>query len=701
VGACLSSVPERTELVNNPDPKNPFDLVKATDLTDFQIEHYWVDLPGASLLDRVDPTSPVPMLIVGGKGSGKTHLMRYLSYPLQKLRAPDSQVTTSIQSEGYLGVYVLSGGLNGSRFRGKGQDHQRWEDVFAYNFELWLCRLLLGIIADALSQQALAPDQESKLTGAIMDLFDAEPFKADSLDDIREGLRDLQKRSDLAINNASSTRRLDIEILCTRGNLFFGVPRALREHVPFLSSVRILYLIDEFENFTEAQQMYVNTLVRERVDPVGIKIGARAYGIRTLETLSAGESNRPDSEFVFLKLDLELRQRPDSEYRRFVERLFAKRLAAAGYSASDELGRETIAAFFEEPSDEVARRHERNYLLKKYAGRERPYMATLRKRLEAGIKHQAAPGVVSSKDIEQVLSNLAVREDPFCERLNVFLFYRAWPARSDLVEESRHIGEDGAAFVGGKQDTTQQDALSHWRSDVWAQLRMDTDRQQEYVGFEAFVLMSAGLPRCALTILKHIFAWSLFYGEKPFGGKPISTRAQRAGVAAAAEWFFSEARAPGEIGTAIRSSMARIGELLRALRFADKPPECALSTFSVDETTASEEAKRVLAAAELWSMLIGVANGQHEKNTGRVDPKYRIHPMLAPRWDLPYTSRGAIGLSGAEASVIFGSSTYNDTKQNEFQAVKDVRVARATAPLFGRASIGNPQQVRMPGIDND
>src|SRR3990170_164707 len=104
-------------------PKNPFDLVKATDLSDGQIEEYFVDFPqGARLIERVAPTSPMPMIIFGGKGSGKTHLMRYLSYPLQLRRhGTGLEARSGIKAEGYIGIYFRCGGLNAQRFAGKGQ----------------------------------------------------------------------------------------------------------------------------------------------------------------------------------------------------------------------------------------------------------------------------------------------------------------------------------------------------------------------------------------------------------------------------------------------------------------------------------------------------------------------------------------------------------------------------------------------------
>jgi hypothetical protein len=90
---------------------NPFSLTKANDYSDAQINDYWVDIPdGNGFLGVLKPASPMPTLILGGKGSGKTHLMRYCSFEIQKLRHSDA-LLQSIKQEGYIGIYTRCEGV--------------------------------------------------------------------------------------------------------------------------------------------------------------------------------------------------------------------------------------------------------------------------------------------------------------------------------------------------------------------------------------------------------------------------------------------------------------------------------------------------------------------------------------------------------------------------------------------------------------
>ncbi|MHB8730850.1 MAG: ORC-CDC6 family AAA ATPase [bacterium] len=668
--------------------QNPFDLVKATDLSVDQIADYFVDFPaGASLIERIKPTSPMPMFILGGKGSGKTHLMRYLSYELKKLRyetGPDRRA--GLMNEGYLGIYLRCSGLNAQRFSGKGQSEEIWQSVFAYHSELWFAQHTLLTILDlfADSPQIGAPQVALDATR----LLDIRGDTGTTLNEFARYLESLQRATDAAINNCALTRRLEVEIRATPGKLVFGLPATLVRHLPELQPMRFLYLLDEFENLPTQHQRYINTLVRERQDPCSFKVGVRLYGFRTKETLGTQEENREGSEYEALRLDAELRDRREEDLLKFARDLVGKRLVQTGYWNNDTVANSDPSQWLDADQPDI------KALEKRYTNRERPYLDGLRRKLLRGLRSGAAPGIRSGNDIETVIEALRYPDDMLLERTSVFLLYRAWAHDEDLKRAAREINDDAHQYAFEHETTRHGQVLKHFRADITAQLLRETRQKQRYLGFEVFVKMSAGLPRALLTIMKNVFTWSLFYGERPFRNGKISARAQTEGLEEASGWFFTDARAPGRSGMFVRSAMTRLGQLLRDIRFSDKPSECSLSTFSADLTATTENALKVLEEAENWSMLIKVAGGQHDRNLGRVDEKYQVHPMLAPRWDLPIARRGALALSGAEASAIFAPESSED-----FDEVLKRRVAAMTAPFFGEAP--STETTLLPGLSDE
>ena len=83
---------------------NPFDVTKAVDLPDELINSYWTNFyTDGGFEQMLQPTSLTPMIIRGSKGSGKTHIMRYFSYELQKLRY-GNHLKERLDNDGFIGV---------------------------------------------------------------------------------------------------------------------------------------------------------------------------------------------------------------------------------------------------------------------------------------------------------------------------------------------------------------------------------------------------------------------------------------------------------------------------------------------------------------------------------------------------------------------------------------------------------------------
>lgn len=108
---------------------NPFQLTRAADLDDDQILKLWVD-PSGYFGARLRPSSALPMIILGGRGSGKTHLLRYFSYPIQRQLHKPTEMASVVKKQGYIGIHSRCMGLNAGRFRGKQLDDEQWRTLF-------------------------------------------------------------------------------------------------------------------------------------------------------------------------------------------------------------------------------------------------------------------------------------------------------------------------------------------------------------------------------------------------------------------------------------------------------------------------------------------------------------------------------------------------------------------------------------------
>nr|VFK40444.1 MAG: hypothetical protein BECKTC1821E_GA0114239_100744 [Candidatus Kentron sp. TC] len=660
--------------------QNPFNVTKAAHFTDKEVLEYWIDIPGGGV-ESLKPTGRMPMFILGGKGSGKTHLMRYFSYPLQKLRAGDPLSPGKLADDGFLGVYLRLEGLNAHRFQGKQQTEEKWETVFAYYMDIWLAQRFMVVAKDLLTMDSELARNEREICAELNGLFDEPLGAGDTFDLYTDKLKELQKELDIQINNCALTGTLDVRIEATSGRLIFDLPNAVIRRSAPLRDLLVVYLLDELEWLTETQQRYVNTLLRERRDPCSIKIGARLYGLKTHETMSAGETNREGAEFECLRLDHRMREDRQKKFKGFSQDMCSRRLAEVGFvGASGGRGqKQHLAKLFGGGKHSDFYVEETRFVHDKYRPDERSSIARLIKQLNALVERQSSNKLVREKDIPAIISAISTVEYPLLEKLNIFMLYQDWQKKRNLLESAMEIQNSYEEFVKQRPKAGRYArCYGHFAADMYAQLLRETDQKQRYLGLDRFVEMSAGLPRNLLIILKCVWQWAAFYGEEPLRNGTVSERAQISGVREASEWFYKDSQAHGPNAERARQGVDRLAEIFREIYFSDKPTECSLCAFSANLTAVQPIVRESIETACAWSSLIEIDSGQRDRNSSRVDRKFQLNPLLAPRWDLPTARRGVIPLKPEEVEALFG-----DVEKEKYKAVFRPRLARYEAPFFG------------------
>lgn len=664
--------------------RNPFNSIKANDLNDDEIYNQWVDLSNNSFADLFAPKSKINKFILGGKGSGKTHLMRYYSYQTQLIRNKPS-ISEGINKDGYLGVYFQASGLHGSRFDNLPLENKEEKlSIFSFYFELWLAGQLLEAIRTIKLQASSLIDDEEKFCCDVLDLFDSLPEgqpPISTLQDLDKFISIQLKTVEFEVNNAFF-KPIDIVILATRGKLIFGIPQVLSRHSKYLEGVTFLYLIDELENVSKLQQKYINTLIRERTLPVTFRIGVRRHGIKTYETLGAGERNKEGHEFEVIRLDDTFSN--EKEYSEFATKLIINRLVAqqlAPKELSEHPGKENtpknkqyLDSLFELPNlTNLTNETNISPVLKSF-------MSKVPKGQEIDLKNE----------ISKLLS---FPENLVAEKAGIHLFCQKWKKQAITEEEIVILAKDVANELRKYSADSENEIdtkLKYFSNNyVSAVLRSKKKNNFEsYAGLDNLLKITKGFPRHILTVLRHIYKIEAFEGHTPFSiEKKISIKTQKLALKEASDWFHDDCVTEGALGNKVNTFLNRLCSVLRIDFYGDKPNECSSSSFSIRKSELPDDLIEILEWAKNIRVIIPAESLRPDKNSQQTSEKYHLNGLLCPRWGLPISRRGELSLDHREAILLLDSE-----KKSEFDEYLGVFKSEVSAPF----KLMNPSDKDQP-----
>lgn len=633
--------------------RNPFTTIKANDLNDSEINEQWVDIQGSGFLDLFCPTDAMSQYILGGKGSGKTHLMRYFSYKSQLIRNKKSPIEQLIEN-GYFGIYFQASGLNGSRFEHLPLAREAKNSIFEYSFELWFAGLVLEAVLELLEIDNSVLEDQVAFCKDFGELFNKDIegiISANNIAEVKKEIVKLSNEVDLEVNNSFIKQSVNIDILTNRGALIFGIPKLLSKHSRVFQNITFLYLIDELENINVDQQVYINTLVREKKLPVTFRIGARRHGIKSWDTLGAGESNRKDNEFGVIKLDNVFND--NNHYEAFATDLIVNRLVGAKLIHQDllpmddsqdsiDVRKQYLVDLFEvsnlkDTIDNSLKRSKSNYS---------PLIKSFKSRLDHLKKLKSA---------DEILSNLSCKEDLVVEKAGLHLFCQTWSKNhseitqqglTDLSLKIKEVIDNYLENTADQNNEVNKKFKYYLNNYVASALRATSQNNlEQYQGFENLLTVTKGFPRHILTVLRHAYKIDVFQGRTPFlNSNKISLKSQKLALKESADWFHEDCISEGKLGTNVGIALDRLCEILRLEMYADKPVECSASGFTVDKSQLTDYSQSVLEWAEMIRVIIPVEQRQ-EKNSQKLVNKYQLNGLLCPRWGLSLARRGAISFT--------------------------------------------------------
>lgn len=622
---------------------NPFSVVKANEFTITQIIENWVPWAGSEngFIASLNPQELMPKYVLGSKGCGKTHLLRYYSFEA-RLKLYNNDIKELLKNDKYLASYSRLNSISSTRFN-KSDNEDEWSSLYNYYFELMQSLISLDVyekVTDALKVP------EKKIVKIIRDICKQVgiTLESETIGCFKNFLNEKRVSVDNEIIEYPHVRKLNwdkVRPTFTFGSLIFEIPWRFSQNISDLQDVNYIYILDEYEKLKcDWQKESLNTLVYEKKHNSTFWVGARKIGYTTRNTLS-GEPIHEGHEFNPVDLD-SLLKAGEKKFPEFAEGLFKRRLKLNGLA---ELSPKQLFDKFDE-------KKLLNILLCKSDNLK--HWKTFRERLSSlGLDYD------NITQTQQILCK-DVEKDLVSQKMKLYTFYLMWSEnKNKITKESipqitQRVNLSYEDYKNG-ENAKMKELYRKFRQDMVAQLAEENNETLYlYSGFEKLVNIADCNPRILLTLMKLIIEDCHFRGIDPFNSeKTIPVRSQYAGINETAKWFLNDIEVYGRDRENLDIAMNHLLNFLYVSRFCDKPTETSLCTFYYRMNSGQENIDHVIELAIQEAFLIEVPNKRKDKTLGTPQKSYQVNRLIATVYNLPIARRGVTSITPEMMLAIF------------------------------------------------
>ncbi|MCU5773029.1 ORC-CDC6 family AAA ATPase [Winslowiella arboricola] len=266
-----------------------------------------------------------PCLLIGGRGTGKTTVLRGLSYEGQY--ASLSTNKKKVEDWPFYGMYYRVNTNRVTAFRGPEIDKSSWTRYFSHYINLTFCKQVLEFLKwyESITKCKLQLDESSiKKVCLSLGIGDVK-----NLEKLSEELEYSIIEFEISVNSIIDNPPKNLSILAAPIDILTKSLCSL----PIFKGKQFYFLIDEFENFEDYQQIILNTIIKHSNNYYTFKVGVRELGWRQRGTLNANESLISPADYARISISERLQK---NNFELFAKKVITDRLKKEFIEINDE-----------------------------------------------------------------------------------------------------------------------------------------------------------------------------------------------------------------------------------------------------------------------------------------------------------------------------------------------------------------------------
>lgn len=590
-------------------------------------------------------TARKPRLIIGGRGCGKTMLLRYLSH-----QSMFSSARPNIPSDAtsHIGLFWRTDTHFASLMSGRNVPEDTWDVAFSH-----MASVILGIeVLDSLESiarsksPALSREDISKLNFNHLRAFDPE------LPSSHAALRSKLQESLWTFESwVSNVRKVDEPKFLPGDKFILAIISEIRQQFPLLKDSNFFVYVDEYENLQVYQQKIINSWLKHSESPLIFNIAMKRNAFEILDTTGP---ERLSDIHDFRKHDLEEYILDENPALFFAEILFLELSIAGVLDPPISVGN------LRDPS-KLSERKEEKYVQKALSAAQDLFPDVPHGELARTVFQEPS---LSNKLRENIEKALIKRGSV----VGIDRFFRPHiPEASIVAPAILNRKNQKPELVAEEMDRLERDEENKFTGSTdWIQNNFIGSLLQLYkpykracpfyAGFRTFRLLSRGNIRHFLELCYKSINRTLSNGG--YISKPLTPNLQAEAARQTSTAFLGEVRSFGPHGHQLHAFVMRLGTLFELAHQRPTLSESEQSHFSVGAGTKelTPEVYAFLREATKWSVLFEEEETKTKEEYSPITVDYVLNPIYAPYFHISYRKKRKLDLSTDELICLVNGS---------------------------------------------